>query len=268
MTTPSFNRLVRMYAERMTRLFNGYFARANTEPLWAADERLKWAAISLARQMAREFGSVNALSWRDAAMKSSRAKEIYKALQAEIKRTGLQGPLDEIARRNADLIRSVPSDVARMITGRAAKLRMEGARPAEVEQAIRQWAPLLTKNRIKLIARTEVARAGSNLTQARAEAIDLHWYQWQTSEDQRVRPSHRAMDQILINWNDPPSPEALIGERSTLGPGHAGTFPNCRCSPLPIADMSEIHWPAKAYMGGRIIRITRTQFAQQVRIAA
>jgi SPP1 gp7 family putative phage head morphogenesis protein len=271
MTAPSFNRLVRLYADRMQQLLGAYRWGLRTGVAgMEADLRFYRAAMQLAKAMTKEVAGANALSWRQAAMKSSRAKEIYRGLQLELRREGLVDPLAEIAERNAQLIRSVPVDVGRLITERAAKLRLEGARPAEIERDIRQWAPELAKSRIRLIARTEIAKAGSNLTQARAEAIDLHWYQWQTSEDQRVRPSHRAMNQVLVNWNDPPSPEALVGERNTLGKYHCSCCPNCRCSPLPVADLSEIHWPAKVFTGNQIVTMNRARFAQLpgVRIAA
>jgi SPP1 gp7 family putative phage head morphogenesis protein len=193
-------------------------------------------------------------------MKSYRGRQIYEALQAELKREGLVLPLEQIAIRNAELISSVPQDIAERITARAAKLRNEGKRAAEIEQDIRAWAPQLAKIRIKLIARTEIAKSSSNLTQARAQNIGLDWYQWLSSMDQRVRPSHQKMNLVLVNWNHPPDPERLIGEKSTGHPYNCGDIWNCRCSPAPLADLAEVRWPCKVHDGNRIVTMKRVEF--------
>jgi SPP1 gp7 family putative phage head morphogenesis protein len=260
MPLPSFNRLVRLYSERMQRLFAGHLLSMIQRPGVAADLTFYRAALQLAEAMAREVAEAGATSWRQAAMKSYRGREIYEALRAEIKREGLAGPLAEIAQRNARLITSVPSDVGQMVTARARKLILAGERPEALAKAIRQWAPELAKNRIKLIARTEIARCNTDLEKARAESIGLEWAVWQSSEDERVRPSHRNLNGVLMNWSDPPQPEALIGEHSTLGRGFAGQFPNCRCDMLSLADLAEIKWPVRMYRNGSIRRITRAEF--------
>ena len=260
MNQPTFGRLSELYAKRMERLFSGQLWSMVQKPGITADIRFYKAALSLAREMARSVASSNAKSWREAAMKSYRGRQIYEALQAELKREGLVLPLEQIAIRNAELISSVPQDIAERITARAAKLRNEGKRAAEIEQDIRAWAPQLAKSRIKMLARTGIGTASSNLTQVRAQNIGLDWYQWLDSEDQRTRPSHKAMHLVLVNWNNPPSPEALIGERSTLGKYNCSCCPNCRCVPAPLADLAEVRWPCKVYDGNRIVTMKRVEF--------
>jgi SPP1 gp7 family putative phage head morphogenesis protein len=244
----------------MERLFAGQLWSMVQKPGVTADIRFYKAALTLAREMAKAVASSNAKSWREAAMKSYRGRQIYEALQAELKREGLVLPLEQIAIRNAELISSVPQDIAERITARAAKLRNEGKRAAEIEQDIRAWAPQLAKIRIKLIARTEIAKSSSNLTQARAQNIGLDWYQWLSSMDQRVRPSHQKMNLVLVNWNHPPDPERLIGEKSTGHPYNCGDIWNCRCSPAPLADLAEVRWPCKVHDGNRIVTMKRVEF--------
>lgn len=270
MTLPSFERLAHLYHSRMYKLFAGRLFEMIENPALAADPEFQRAARQLARGMVQEVAKANARSWREAAMKSTRARHIYQALRAEIERGGLGPELEHIAARNADLIRSVPGEVAQRITARASELQRRGGRPEEIEREFHKLAPELAKSRMRLIARTEVSRSETDLTRARSEKIGVDWYQWQTSEDQRVRPSHRNMDLVLVGWNDPPQPEALIGEKSSLGHYHAGCCPQCRCVALPLADLSEVRWPAKVYRSGKIQRMTRAQFVRLagIKIAA
>ena len=121
-------------------------------------------------------------------------------------------------------------------------------------------APKMRQSHIELISRTSVSTAETDITRARAESIDISAYQWASSEDSRVRPSHRKMDKVLVFWNDPPSPEALIGERDQ-GHYHAGQWFRCRCLCLPIISLDEISFPARLYRAGSIQRITRGNFA-------
>lgn len=95
--------------------------------------------------------------------------------------------------------------------------------------------------------------------QRRAQEIGIEWYQWSTSRDARVRSSHQKMDGVLVAWDDPPSPEQLNGEPST-GRYHAGEVQGCRCLMLPIADLAEIHWPARVYRHGRILTMRKQDF--------
>jgi uncharacterized protein with gpF-like domain len=70
---------------------------------------------------------------------------------------------------------------------------------------------------------------------ARSEDLNLTYFEWDTSQDQRVRPSHRLMSGMLVAWNDLPAPEKLAGIKSTLGKYAPGMCPNCRLHSLGVA---------------------------------
>jgi len=118
----------------------------------------------------------------------------------------------------------------------------------------------LTANKIKLIARTEISKAHTEVTRVRSEDLDIPAYVWITSNDRRVRESHRKMNNIIVFWNDPPSPEVLIGQKSTLGKYHSGECPNCRCEPLPLVSLDEVTWPHRVYRNGSVTMMNRTAF--------
>lgn len=247
------------YASQLESILQKYFQEFPTEQpepsrLLAAAEWLTKYAWTAASRMVTALRVANARSWQEAAKKSLRGNEIYRALQIE-----LSGPTGKRVRAlteaNAALIRSLPEDVARAVTAHIAGQQQRGERASTMEAYIRH----VSRVKARLIARTETSKASTALTRARAEDLNLPWYVWQTSEDSRVRLSHRKMQGILCSWSDPPSPELLAGEKSE-GHYQAGDIYNCRCYPAPLVRLDTISWPHKVYYGGRIQRLTLNNF--------
>ncbi len=223
------------------------------------EELIREAAETIARRMVTGVAVANARSWRQAAHRSLQGRRIFEALKTE-----MQGPVglrvNDLIERNARLIRSLPEDIAQRTARYIAREQQRGKRANAIAEALEKRVPEFTRNRVSLIARTEVSKAETALSQARAERLGVDWYEWATSEDQRVRASHRLLDQVLVRWADPPSPEQLAGERSTLGHYNPGGAPNCRCVALPLIALDEVRWPHKVYEHGRIEWMGRREF--------
>ncbi len=219
-------------------------------------------ALNIARRMVQGVSIQNARSWRQAALQAG-SQRIYRALQQE-----MQGPVMQeyrrLIRENAQLISSLPNDLALSTSRFVASQQRRGIRSEEIAKALRARLPQLAENRIHLIARTQTASAESIFTEVRAQNLGLPWYEWLTSEDQRVRASHRHMAGVLVAWANPPSPEALIGIRSTLGHYHAGRAPNCRCPGVPLVRLDEVSWPHRVYLRDSIVWMTRAEFSRML----
>lgn len=202
----------------------------------------------------------NARSWREAATKATQGRRIYELLRVE-----MRGPVGAKARalvqENAKLIRTLPAHIAADVAKQIATRQMRGERPDAIAAEMMAKMPHIARSRIRLIARTEVAKASEAITRVRAEALGLNWYQWLTAEDIRVRESHKNMDLVLVNFNDPPSPEALVHEKN-VGNYNAGNIYNCRCATAVIVDLGQVSWPARVYRNGSITRMSRAQFAK------
>ncbi len=222
-------------------------------------ERVMAASDRLARGMVTATAVQNAVSWRDAARKSTQGARIYDLLKRE-----MNGPVGaqmrELVKTHAALIRTVPQDVAQDIASQIATRQMRGERAEIIAKDIRQRIPEIAKSKIEMLARTEVSSTATSISEARAAHLSLPAYEWLSSEDRRVRPSHRLMDHVIVFWRDPPAPEALKGIRSRLGHYHAGKAPACRCDANVIVDLAQISFPAKVYHDGRIERMGRARF--------
>ena len=225
-------------------------------------------AQAAASRMVTGLFQDGARTWKEAAREGMRGNMIYKALWRE-----MQGPVGarvgDLITENARLIggfnqiriaggRTLADEIVDYIKGESFK----GRRAADIAKDLARQYPKVTEGRINLIARTEVSRASTALTRARAEDLDLDWYVWRTAKDARTRKAHRHLDGVLVAWNEPPSPEALLGIKSTLGDYHAGDCPNCRCYPEPMLRLDRVDWPHRAFYDGRIQMMTRSRFAR------
>ncbi len=217
-------------------------------------------ASSCSKKMVTSLFSDAGRTWREAARENSKGRSIYEALRKELKGP-IGGAINEQIQRNAELIKSIPLDFAKEITDYVAKESFGGRRAEDIAKDLQNEFYITSENKAKLIARTEVSKTSTALTKARCENLRVNWYIWRTSEDQRVRSSHSHMEDVLICWNNPPSPERLIDKRF-VGYYHAGNIYNCRCYPEPVVSLDFISWPHKVYYNGKIKNMTRKQFEE------
>ncbi len=75
---------------------------------------------------------------------------------------------------------------------------------------------------LRRITRDQTSKAIGQLTQARHRQLDIEEYDWLTSQDERVRPSHAALNGTRQRWDRPPSV------------GHPGADIQCRCVAIPV----------------------------------
>jgi SPP1 gp7 family putative phage head morphogenesis protein len=258
------------YQTSMHKLLKAFSRKPNTDvDTWLYDlaslshmPEFMDLATQIARRMAVQVNIQNAKTWREAAHRSSRSQMLYRALQREMN-GGVGVRFNQIIADNARLITRIPEHVSGVLANQIAKGQQQGIRPETMAKALRDRFPELTTSRIHLISRTQVAMASTALTQARSEDLGLTHFEWDTSQDARVRPSHRLMSGVLVAWNDLPSPEKLAGMKSSLGAYGPGQCQNCRCIPSVLLALEDVSWPRKVYSSGSITRLTRAQFQKQ-----
>lgn len=216
-------------------------------------------ATRIASAMVTHVAAQNAVSWREAARQGGRGSIIYELLRRELQEPRMRNRLVFLIQTNAQYISTVPQQVAERAVHHVEKQFMAGRRSESIMHDLAPYMRGLRNFEIQRIARTEVAKADTAITRTRAESIGLDWYRWVTAHDARVRESHKHMNQVLVNWNQPPSPEALVHERN-VGYYHAGNIYNCRCIALPLVHLSDVRWPSKVYHSGRIVRMSEREF--------
>ena len=197
-------------------------------------------------------------TWREAAKQNGVGKDVFEALRKEM-RGNIGSAINFQVSRNAEIIKTLPLNISKQVTEHILNESLKGKRASDIADEIKAFFPYTTKAKANLIARTEVSKTSTALSRERSKKLGCDWYIWRTSEDSRVRSSHKHMEGILIKWGKPPSPEKLIGARS-VGYYDAGDIFNCRCYPEPVLNLDKISWPHKVYYSGSIQNMSRKQF--------
>lgn len=183
-----------------------------------ADVLTPWAEAT-AERMVAEVAQADAQSWR------KMSADIGRNLRREIETAPTGAVMQRLKAEQIDLITSLPREAAERVHRITTEGISRGTRASEVAEQIMRTGDV-TRSRADLVARTEVGRTSTTLTQARAEHIGSTGYIWRTSKDSDVRPSHKAMEGRFVAWADPPTLDNLKG--------HAGALPNCRCYCEPV----------------------------------
>jgi SPP1 gp7 family putative phage head morphogenesis protein len=264
-------RIYNSYSYTLNRLFESMdkFVGSAQDPqeiirrlqLYASSQAFKDWCDEIALNVVTQVNKDVSATWRQAAQKAGRGSELYAAILAELEKPN-GGVFFQVVRENAEAIKSFPLNISEELTEFIARESMQGRRGSDIMTDLVERFPEMAKSRLQLIARTEVSKSQSALTQARASALRLNWYIWRTSRDARVRTSHNHMEGVLINFNNPPSPEALDpkGEQVPYGNYHAGNTFNCRCYEEVIVNLNYVDFPAKVYRNNVIERMTRAAF--------
>jgi len=130
--------------------------------------------------------------------------------------------IEAFTKDNVALIKSLPETYFKEIETTALRNFRSGKRFSE-------WAPELqkrfdiSKNRAALIARDQTNKFNGELNKKRQTDLGVRTYIWRTVGDERVRPTHEAIDGDPFAWEGEPAPPE----------GHPGEPINCRCSAEP-----------------------------------
>ena len=184
-----------------------------------SDALTPWAT-SVAGLMLKDVERRNTKAWE------SQAAEMGRALGREIREAPTGLALQKRLSDQVTLIKSIPKDAGERVHALTLQSLETGARADEIAREILRTQDV-SASRATLIARTEVSRTGTDLTRVRAEYIGSTHFEWVTSHDGDVRPSHKRLSGTVHRWDDPPE----------CDPGHhalPGAIWNCRCRPRPI----------------------------------
>jgi len=195
-------------------------------------------------------------------------------MSAGVRREVTTFPVDAQLKKYMDdqveLIKSLPIDAAKRIHKLVYKNLYEGTERAKgLANQIMETEGVSKSNAMR-IARTEISRIGTGLTEVRAENSGLAWYIWHSSHDIRTRLSHKLMNNVVCRWEEPPNPEKLFQGRSEgkikvgkpYDSYHSGNTFNCRCFPSPVIRISDITFPAQVFYDGKLRTMNQMQFAK------
>lgn len=181
----------------------------------------QWAASTAGKMLAD-------VERRDRALWLQISKEMSVGLRKEIRSAPTGNALRELLSDQVSLIKSIPTEAAKRVHELTLAGIENGSRSKEIAAEIMRSGEV-ARSRATLIARTEVARTASNLTEARAQHIGSTQYYWRTVGDSDVRSDHKELNGKVFSWDDPPIADKHSGARA-----HPGCIYNCRCYAEPI----------------------------------
>ncbi len=145
--------------------------------------------------------------------------------------------------RNVGLIKGLTNEYRKKIKDTI----LSGFANGETQQSIAKKLTAINNNmskaRSNLIARDQINTINAQYSQRRMRAVGIEVVIWNSSLDERVRPSHAVMEGKFCKLDDPTvyadtEDEVINNEwknRSSIGGVelHAGMDINCRCTYLP-----------------------------------
>lgn len=135
----------------------------------------------------------------------------------------LQEALDEAVAANVALITSIPQQYLDRVEQAVMVALQAGTLNDTLADELAKIKGV-TDNRAKLIARDQLGKINSRLSQIRQQSLGITHYFWSTSQDERVRKRHARWDGDRIAWDTP-----------TID-GHPGQAIRCRCTAIPDLD--------------------------------
>lgn len=163
-----------------------------------------------AQVTAKQVNAHNSSSW-DRAKRSILGIDI---LQAE---PWLEEMTESFLYENAALIKSLGDQSTERLEGIVQRGLRNGTRAEDIANEITKVYSVQL-SRAKLIARDQVSKLNGQLTRTRQTNLGLRDYIWRTSEDEKVRPTHREKNGNRYSWDKPPADT-----------GHPGEDVSCRC---------------------------------------
>lgn len=131
--------------------------------------------------------------------------------------------IERAIEEQARLIASITDELADQVAAQINDAIRRGERAPDIAGILEDRLGVAS-SRAELIARDQATKAQGVINKTRQQAMGVRRYEWRTAQDERVRPSHAALNGEVFSWDAPPSV------------GHPGEPINCRCVALPILD--------------------------------
>lgn len=129
---------------------------------------------------------------------------------------------------NVSMVKSLNADEVIALEGVVSGGIRRGLKVEDIRREISKKLDV-DKNRAAFIARDQVGKLFGELSQHRQQGVGIKEYTWSTSNDERVRPAHRELNDTVQSWDKPP-----VVEPKTQRRAHPGQDFQCRCQPIPV----------------------------------
>lgn len=131
--------------------------------------------------------------------------------------------LDQVVDENVRLIRTIPRRVHADLSRNLRTALDDQPFNQQLVRRVIEQTERTARSNVRLITRDQTSKTIGRLSEIRNRQIGIERYRWRTSQDERVRDSHRVNGGREFRWSQPP-----------LDTGHPGADIQCRCVAQPI----------------------------------
>jgi len=195
--------------------------RRLTNALLSYSEILEPWAVDLSERMIRSISTSNEKAFM------ANSGTLTRSLFDIFTGPGVGEVAKKLHQDQVELITSLPLEAAQKAQEIAQNSMINGIRAETSAKKILELGDI-TINRATLIARTETAKTNTALTVARATSLGSKSFFWRTAGDADVRAAHKALDNKIFEYDNPPFVSVEEGHHLP------GDIWNCRCYAEPI----------------------------------
>lgn len=157
-----------------------------------------------------------------------------------------QQAMQEWIDQNVSLISTLPNEALNDMRNIVSQGFKTGRTTTSIVKEI-QRTYRTKKSSARLIARDQLAKLNSQLTQKQQQDAGVDEYTWSTSGDGRVRDTHRSLNKKRFRWDDPP---VVTEPGKPIRRCHPGEDYQCRCVALPVFNIETVTIPVSDSMKG------------------
>ena len=244
--------------KQLSKLFNGeiaddFFNEQEKSAKIAMDASISSQARILTNYLMNKFNKLFSLKSKDLASKMViNSSEVSKSnLHCSLKKlsgglslktgiipTGMEDVSTAIVAENVSLIKSIPQEYFKNVTGAVMRSITTGNGLNDLVPEIQKYGKQ-TQRRAHLLALDQTRKAYNNINKQRLQSIGVKKFEWVHSYGGvSPRKSHIKIDGHIFSFENLEAEQAQLGvPESDRGiPGHAI---NCRCTINPVIDFSD-----------------------------
>lgn len=140
--------------------------------------------------------------------------------------------VEDFRTQNVALIKGMGEDQVTRLNATLTDSNALGLRHEEIAAKIQEDLGI-GERKAALIARDQTLKYNASVHEAQATASGIEEYDWSTSHDGVVRPTHKELDGKRFRYDDPPITNDE-GDRNNPGEDY-----NCRCAAIPVIKLFE-----------------------------
>lgn len=133
--------------------------------------------------------------------------------------------LEDFTIANSNLIKSIPEKYFTEIENLTLQGVNQGVRWESIAEQIQERYDV-SESKANLLARDQIGKLNGQFTELRQTEVGIDKYRWRGVGDSRERQTHKANNDRVFKWSNPP--------RET---GHPGQDYQCRCWAEPVINL-------------------------------